>query len=267
MTSSKSRYALAKDLPDSRDYVYSLQRHHLREPLPPQTDLRRYCPPVQNQGRLVTCTAHAVAAAFCYEQRVQKMRVITPSRLFIFYNERALTHQRSLDCVVHLRDALKAVAKRGVCPESLWPYRVSPRKLKQRPPKGAFETAISHRILEYHRIPSGSLKPEVFLKHLKRCLADGCPFVFGFIVYDSFEKNKKGTWKTGIMPVPNPKREQSKGGHAVMAVGYDDRKQAVLVRNSWGPDWGIGGYFRMPYKLIRDPKFAYDFWTIRGVTG
>ena len=93
-----------------------------RTPLP-QTDLRRYCPPVQNQGSLVTCTAHAVAAAFCHEQLVRKMRVIPPSRLFIYYNERALIHQRSLNCVVRLHDALKVVANRGVRQESLWPYR------------------------------------------------------------------------------------------------------------------------------------------------
>ena len=80
---------------------------------------------------------------------------------------------------------------------------------------------------------------------MKSCLADGYPFVFGFVVYESFEKNKKGTWKTGIMPIPNRKHEQPKGGHAVMAVGYDDRRKAALIRNSWETDWSIAGYFRM----------------------
>lgn len=232
-----------------------------------RVDLRPHCPRVQNQGRLGTCTAHAVAAAYGYEQKVQKMRVITPSRLFIYYNERALTHQRKLKHVVRLRDALKAVAKKGVCPESLWRYSQNSHKFWKKPPKEAFDAATRRKVFEYHRIPIESLKPGVFLRHLKRCLADGCPVVFGFNVHESFEKPKTGKWKNGIMPVPDQKTEECLGGHAVMAVGYDDRKQAVLVRNSWGRHWGRGGHFWMPYEVAGDPKFTHDFWTVRGVTG
>ncbi len=122
MPTSRSRYALARDVPDSRDYVYAPTAARLSKKPPSRVDLRRGCPRVLNQGSLGTCTAHAVAAAFGFEQRRQKIRVTTASRLFIFYNERAMTHQRSLQCVVRLRDAIKAVAKIGVCPETLWPY-------------------------------------------------------------------------------------------------------------------------------------------------
>lgn len=264
MTVSKSRYVLARDIPDPRDYVYSLERHQLRGPLPQRVDLRPGCPRVMNQGSIGTCTAHAVAAAFGYELRVQRMRALRPSRLFIYYNERALTRQRSLNCVVRLRDAIKAVAKRGVCPESLWPYSEHPSVLRKRPPKEAFEAATSCKIFEYHRIPVGTLKPAILLRHLKRCLADGCPFLFGVMLYESFETD--AVKKSGVMPVPDKQHDKAIGGHAVMAVGYDDRRKAVLVRNSWGPDWGIKGYFWMPYNVITDPELAHDFWTVRGVT-
>ena len=56
------------------------------------------------------------------------------------------------------------------------------------------------------------------------------------------------------------------GGHAVMAVGYDDSKQQFIIRNSWGTGWGKKGYFRMPYAYLTDPNLADDFWTIRGLT-
>jgi C1A family cysteine protease len=85
------------------------------------------------------------------------------------------------------------------------------------------------------------------------------------MLYESMESIE--VKKTGVMPLPKPKREELKGGHAVLAVGYDDRRNAVLARNSWGPDWGIGGYFWMPYKFISNPEFTHSFWTIRGVTG
>lgn len=261
----RSRYLLARDIPDPRDYVYSLRRHQLQIPLPHRIDLRPHCPRVLDQGSIGTCTAHAVAAAFAFEQRVQRVRPIIPSRLFIFYNERSMTGQRSLNCVVRLRDAIKAVSKRGVCPESLWPYTEDSKVLRARPPKVAFEAAANHKIVEYHRIPIGTMSRGTHLRHLKQCLADGCPILFGFMLYKGFESQE--VKKAGIMPIPDRKREELLGGHAVMAVGYDDRRTAVLVRNSWGPGWGLRGYFWMPYKLISDPDFAHDFWTVRGVSG
>lgn len=267
MSKTASRHLLARDAPDARDYIYSPEPKHLRKPLPLRVDLRRRCPPVQDQGRLFTCTAHAVAAAFHYEQRMQQMRTIIPSRLFIYYNERAIAHERRLRHSVTLRNALKAAAKAGVCPESLWRYNVAPRQYIKKPPQRAFEAAAKHKIDRYYRIPNEPMKRVVFLRHLKRCLADKYPFVFGFRVHPSFEKPPTGKWKEGIMPIPGKKVDKATGGHAVMAVGYDDRKKAVLVRNSWGPDWGVKGHFWMPYSLISDPGFAHDFWTIRGVTG
>jgi C1A family cysteine protease len=261
----KSRFTLARDDPDSRDHVYSLESQQIRGVLPPHVDLRPACSRVLDQGWIGTCTAHAIAAAYSYEQRVQKSPVITPSRLFIYYNERVLAHQRSLNCVVRLRDAIKAVAKRGVCAESLWPYSEDPKVVRSKPPKPAFEAAANHRIVEYHRILIESHKPAIFLVHLKRCLADGRPFVFGFMLYESLESAE--VKRTGIMPFPNVKREQLKGGHAVLAVGYDDHRKAVLVRNSWGPNWGVRGHFWMPYRFITNPEFTHSFWTIRGVTG
>jgi C1A family cysteine protease len=48
-----------------------------------------------------------------------------------------------------------------------------------------------------------------------------------------------------------------------MAVGYDDGTQRFIVRNSWGPGWGMAGYFTMPYAYVTDPNLADDIWTIR----
>jgi|SRR5215813_1546880 len=255
-------HLLVRDKADDRDYVYTLPHHHAHAALPKRVDLRPKCAPVWNQGAIGTCTAHAVAAAFAYEQRIQKMRVIQPSRLFIFYNERALAGQLDRTPVLYLRDALKAVAKHGVCHESLWPYTEDPKKVKAKPPPDAFASAAKKRIFEYHRIRQ-SRRASMLLMHFKRCLADGSPVVFGIAVYASFETD--AVRRSGVMPIPDSKREEFKGGHAVMAVGYDDRRKAVLVRNSWGPKWGQDGHFWIPYKLITDSKLVHDFWTIRGV--
>jgi C1A family cysteine protease len=95
---------------------------------------------------------------------------------------------------------------------------------------------------------------------MKACLASGYPFIFGFTVYDSFESDAVA--KTGIVPMPS-KTELVLGGHAVMAVGYDDSKKWFIVRNSWGEDWGDKGYFYIPYDYLTNKNLASDFWTIK----
>jgi C1A family cysteine protease len=62
--------------------------------------------------------------------------------------------------------------------------------------------------------------------------------------------------------MPGP-AEPAIGGHAVMAVGYEDSKQWFILRNSWGPNWGMHGYFTLPYTYLIDSQLADDFWTIR----
>ena len=60
-------------------------------------------------------------------------------------------------------------------------------------------------------------------------------------------------------------RRSAIGGHAVVGVGYDDAKQWFIVRNSWGGQWGMKGYFTLPYAYLTDENLASDFWTIRVV--
>merc|ERR1712146_434676 len=99
-------------------------------------------------------------------------------------------------------------------------------------------------------------------RQMKACLAAGFPFVFGFTVLSSFESDEVA--KTGVMPMPQDD-DECLGGHAVCCVGYDDEKQVFIVRNSWGDEWGDGGYFYMPYEYISNSNLASDFWTIRWV--
>jgi C1A family cysteine protease len=98
------------------------------------------------------------------------------------------------------------------------------------------------------------------LSQMKGCLADGFPFVFGFTVYESFESAEVA--RTGVLQMPKPK-EGVVGGHAVLAVGYEDKTERFMVRNSWGTSWGKKGYFTMPYTYLLSENLSDDFWTIR----
>jgi C1A family cysteine protease len=243
-------YGWIPDLPDHRDVMFAAPMR-ARRAVPPRVDLRDACPPVCDQGDLGSCTANAIAAALEFDLIKQQASDVFPaSRLFIYYNERAMEGTIDEDAGAMIRDGIKSVSKQGAPHESLWPYTLA--KFRTKPSAAAFKDAAKHPAVLYRRVPQD-------LEQMKTCLASGFPFVFGFSVYDSFESPT--VEKTGHAPMPKPK-DRMIGGHAVLAVGYDNVKRWFIVRNSWGTRWGMKGYFTMPYKYLLDSDLADDFWTI-----
>jgi C1A family cysteine protease len=245
----KRHYGWLPDLPDQRDYMFSAVS---RVPaiLPEKIDLRPQCPAVEDQGQLGSCTANALAGALEFLELKDGVRFDDFSRLFIYYNERLLEHTIKSDSGAMLRDGIKTLAGQGVCSEKKWPYKISRFSLK--PPLSCYRAAVKHKITSYHRV--------ITLDEMRNCLAEGFPFVFGFTVYESFESQEVA--QTGRVNIPS-KNERQLGGHAVMAVGYDDPEKRFIVRNSWGEAWGMKGYFTMPYQYLADRNLSDDFWTIR----
>jgi C1A family cysteine protease len=246
------RFGWTPDLPDARDFMYSAPEAVLTT-LPKKVDLRSKMPKVYDQGQLGSCTANAIGAAFEFGQVKQGLKDFMPSRLFIYYNERAMEGTIDTDSGAMIRDGMKSVAKLGVCTEDTWPYDIS--QFTEKPPAKAYTEAKKHQALVYRRVMGQ-------LHQMQGCLAQGYPFVFGFSVYESFMSPEVA--KTGKVPLP-PRGEQLIGGHAVLAVGYDDAEQSFIVRNSWGTGWGIKGYCLMPYGYLTDPQLARDFWAVYAV--
>jgi len=245
------RYGWIPDVPDVRDHLFSAPLPTLLT-LPPKSDLRAKCPPVLDQGQLGSCTANAIANAHLFDQMKQKAAdTFAPSRLFIYYNERVMEHTVSEDSGAMIRDGIKSISKQGVCPESMWPYVVS--KFATKPTAGCYKAALDHQAVSYQRVLQN-------LMQMKGCIASGFPFVVGFAVYESFESDAVA--RTGTVPLPAP-TEAVIGGHAVLAVGYDDAKQRFHMMNSWGAGWGDKGFFTMPYAYLTDEDLSADFWTIR----
>ena len=241
-----------RDLPDKRDHRFTATLDFTS--LPTAVDLRSNCPPVYDQGDLGSCTANGIAFAFDFARASQGQPFVSPSRLFIYYNERAIEHTITSDAGAEIRDGIKVVGALGVCPESEWPYDIA--KFAVRAPQQCFDDALRDRAIAYRRIDNTNLTD------LKSCLAEGNPFVFGFTVYDSF----MDVGSDGIVPLPDIRRESVQGGHCVAAVGYDDARRHFIVRNSWGDSWADKGYCYMPYALLTDPELASDFWQIRLLT-
>jgi C1A family cysteine protease len=251
---NKTRHTLGwkRDLPDQRDHIYSA-RHYGSQLLPLSIDLRPGCPPIYDQLQLGSCTANALAGALEFDAIKQKEAPVTPSRLFVYYNERAREGTVASDAGASLRDGIKSVNRQGACPESEWPYDIT--QFAVQPPAQCYEDAMQHKALTYQRLAQS-------LAQMKTCLAEGYPILFGFSVYSSFESDAVA--QTGIVPMPGH-NEVLLGGHAVLCVGFREDEQIFTIRNSWGDAWGDHGYCYMPYAYLLSSSLASDFWTVRTV--
>ena len=251
MSKTVRRYGWVCDLPDHRDFMYQGSLPPKATTLPPMVDLRDGCSPVEDQKQLGSCTANALVGNLEFlEKKARDIFYTDLSRLFIYYNERALEHTVASDSGATLRDGIKTLKAYGVCSEGTWPYQVT--KFRAKPSVSCYREASKHKISSYHRIMS--------LNDMKFCLAEGYPFVLGITLYETFES--AGVAKSGVVYMPRP-GERALGGHAVMAVGYDDTNNRFLIRNSWGKDWGQDGYFTIPYNYLANENLCDDAWTIR----
>ncbi len=232
--------------PDIRDYHYAAPPEILAL-LPTSVDLRPQCPPVLDQLQLGSCVSNAVAGVLEFLQMKESITAFVASRLFIYYNGRLLEGAVNSDSGLSVRDGIKSVNRYGFPPETDWPYDIS--QFTVHPPSQAYADANPNRILEYYAVPQ-------LLTNIQACLASGYPVLIGFSVYESFESAV--VEQTGIVPMPQS-GEQVLGGHAVVAVGYNDTQQWFIVRNSWSDQWGDKGYCYMPYAYLTNPQLSSDF--------
>jgi len=243
-------YGWSPQLSDQRDFLYEPKTETLQT-LPTLVDLRPKCPPVYDQGQLGSCTGNGIAFIHEFDQLKQNEVSFLPSRLAIYYDERKLEGTIKSDAGANIRDGIKVIASTGTASEILWPYDIT--KFTKAPPTKYYTAAKLHTSITYKSVLND-------LPTIKASLAELFPIVFGFTVYASFESDAVAT--TGIMPMPK-KGEQVLGGHCVAMVGYDDSKQVIICRNSWGADWGMAGYFTMPYAFLA--KNCSDLWQVSQV--
>jgi len=265
------------DYPDFRDYTVENEsvkamlgkvgaEKPLKAGLPATTDLRPWCPPIENQGSLGSCTANAGVAMVEYFERKAFGKHVDASRLFLYKATRNMLHW-SGDTGAFLRSTMGALALFGVPPEEYWPYIVA--DYEKEPSAFCYAFAQNYQAINYYRLDPSGTSPTILLSQIKTNLAGYLPSMFGFTVYNSY--TQAGT--TGKLPYPT-KGEKIVGGHAIVAVGYDDNmkiknanpgavetKGALLIRNSWGTGWGMAGYGWLPYEYVLK-GLAVDWWSL-----
>lgn len=260
-----------RDLPDMRDYTATsdsvakilakcTRLKTARKALPTSVDLRAYCSPIEDQGNLGSCTANAGVGMLEYFERRAFGRHLDASRLFLYKVTRELLDLAG-DDGAYLRDTMKAMVLFGVPPEKYWPY--DPARFNDEPTAFCYSYAQSYQAIEYYRLDPPDTPTSTVLTNIKTKLAANLPSMFGFSVYSSMPPSGDGK---GEIPYPSS-GDTLEGGHAVLAVGYDDQKKigskkgALLIRNSWSTDWGDHGYGWLPYAFV-ESGLADDFWTM-----
>lgn len=243
------------DLPDSRDIPAPMKTRWSFGILPSYVSLRAKMPPVYDQLTLGSCTAQAVCGAYSYISERSGRPDIDVSRLFLYYNSRVIEGTTEFDAGAMIRDVIKSAVTDGICHELQWPYLV--RMFKDIPSGEAYGHAIQHKALSYERISAS-------VSQMRGILAQGFPFVFGLTLFDSFMSDMVA--KTGVVPFPEL-GEPLIGGHAMLAVGYDNGDRTFLVRNSWSTGWGDQGYCKIPYDYMGHADLCDDRWVIRDTDG
>jgi C1A family cysteine protease len=266
-----------KDYPDFRDYTPEheaikplLRSAEVAEPekarLSASADLRQWCSPIEDQGQLGSCTANAGVGMVEYFERRAFGNHIDASRLFLYKATRNLMHETG-DTGAYLRTTMGALALFGVPPEEYWPYDVT--KFDREPPTFCYAFAQSYQAIKFYRLDPPNTPKDSLLNRIKTNLSASLPSMFGFTVYSSIAQSGR----TGEIPYPTH-GERVEGGHAIVAVGYDDDKDisnpnpggetttgALLIRNSWGTSWGEEGYGWLPYKYVLQ-GLAEDWWSL-----
>ena len=263
------------DYPDFRDYtekteevksVLSSRGLDRARSLPPSVDLREWCSPIEDQGMLGSCTAHAGVGIIEYYERKSFRRHIDASRLFLYKVTRNLMKVKG-DTGAYLRTTMGAMVLFGVPPEGYWQYTDDEKEFDKEPPAFCYAFAQNYQTVRYFRHDPPGTKAEEILRKVKTYLSKGHPTMFGFTVYNSIDQAEK----TGRIPFPSSK-ERIEGGHAITTIGYDDKMKiknrygvettgALLIRNSWAKGWGEEGYGWLPYEYVLK-GLAEDFWTI-----
>ncbi len=219
--------------------------------LPARIDLRAMCSPVEDQGEIGSCTANAVVGALEYHQIKHGHPMVDLSRLFLYYNARRLSDREQVDSGTSMPHAMASLLAYGACPAALWPYDKA--RWNVRPPEACYNGAITFPSLHYARVTPGNERKSV--------LAAGLPIIFGMQVPAQALMHVAS--ETGHVPAPQDGQwEQPDGAHAMLIVGYDDGKNAWLVRNSWGPDYGIGGHVWIDYQVMDYYGFPDGYWTV-----
>ncbi|MFH1492016.1 MAG: C1 family peptidase [Candidatus Omnitrophota bacterium] len=235
-----SRFGCIKDKFDDRDYLMRAYLPLVK--LPRKIDLTLKMSPVRDQGEEGTCVSFATATGMKeYQELLDYEKLVILSPRFVYSECKKIDGMSELEGTT-IRAAMQVLGEKGVCREKFWPYQAHQ---KDKAKEGTVQDAKKFRIITYARILN--------LNELRLNLVTKGSCVIGIQVFKGIMETK-----TGLVPLPK-KNETTLGGHAICAIGYDDRKKVIKFKNSWSDKWGQNGYGFLPYAYVE--RYMMDAWS------
>ena len=245
------------DTKDKRDHSFKRMATR-RRALPASADVRRYCPPLTDQGNLGSCVLQSIQFVLRWHANRYGFGPATDhalSVLQLYYDTRAREGTINSDAGCEIRNAIKCLKEIGMGREKDWPYVIS--KFKQKPPPEVYKMAKLFTALTYERVP-------ITASDVKWAIVEGYPVIIGISLFDSFDS--EDVERTGLVPMPGDD-ESMTGGHAMVIVGFGQKKNCFTTANWWTEKWGDKGYCYIPYSYIGSKDLGSDYWAIKNLGG
>lgn len=240
----------AKDPVDLRDRVYTPPPVSLPDSYPLPADIGKYLSSymkaklILDQGQEGACTGFGLACVINYLRwrkagTGDELVSVSPRMLYNYarrYDEYAGEEYEGSSC----RGALKGWFHHGVCLEKTWPYR----EADTCPPGFGYAREATQTTLGvYYRIDTK------MISDLQAAILQvGAIYVSAF-THDGWSAptvSKRKVISHDSLPVIAFDGQRSQdGGHAFALVGFNTR--GFIVQNSWGEDWGHGGFAILSY--------------------
>lgn len=258
---------LRPDPIDERDFKFSSvpddQRTiKLSSTLPNKFSWISEMSPVKYQGNLGSCVGFAVCALKEWQEKKEHEKEVAAGKVdnrkdkeynlseqWVYWNAKKIDPWPGEEGT-NMRSALKVIHRIGVPIEDAWPYSDDGLNIGK-PKRWAHLIARWSTIDSYWRIENS-------IPEIKRALVES-PLLFGMTCFEEIY----GALVNGRVPMPsNP--DEIWSYHAVLAVGFDDEKQEVCIKNSWSRFWGEAGYGYLPYDYV--DAYCWDHWAVKDIS-
>jgi len=233
---SQSGYSFSPEQFKKANVYEALADDNTKNPLPESVSLLKFAPDRQNQGQQGSCVAWS--SVYAARTIVEAASTNQPGNSTAYspafvYNQIGLEGCQG----AYIQNAMEFMATKGVVPYNDFPYTDQDCS---RQPNSALETkATQNKLHGFTRLTDGESTQGINVRAVKEHLAKDAPVVIGMMVGGSFMQGMMG--KEMWAPTDEDRSQAGFGGHAMCVIGYDDRKQAFQIMNSWGPEWGNNG--------------------------
>ena len=244
---SSSGYSFSPEQFKKANVYEGLEADNTKNPLPESVSLLRFAPDRQNQGKQGSCVAwSSVYAARTIVEAAstgQTGNNTAYSPAFV-YNNIALE-----DCQgSYIQKAMEFMANKGVLPLNKFPY--DDQDCSRQASSSLMNEAAGNRMHGFTRLTETEDVNGINIRAVKEHLAKDAPVVIGMMVGGTFMQDMMGkdTWA----PSDDDRSQMGFGGHALCVIGYDDRRQAFQIMNSWGSEWGNNGVAWVRYADFKE---------------